>query len=194
MGVGLLACRRRVAMGTGIWSMHFIGMLAFTCPSRWDSIPPSPLRRCSSRSSFPPLLCCRQPQDPGLPNLIFGGAVIGIGISAMHYTGMAAMEVSPPIDYSPDLLAASIAIAVAASIIALALTFRLRTHAMRTRSGSGWPAHWSWALESSACTTPAWPRPSSPRARSAQRRGSSISIGWLLQSPPAAYYSSEPRC
>jgi len=44
-------------------------------------------------------------------NLLIGGVLMGLGIASMHYTGMAAMQTSPPIQYDPLLFAASIAIA-----------------------------------------------------------------------------------
>jgi diguanylate cyclase (GGDEF)-like protein len=54
---------------------------------------------------------------------------MGIGICAMHYTGMAAMQTHPPITYDPTLFAASVAIAIAASHAALWIAFNLRAAA-----------------------------------------------------------------
>ena len=51
---------------------------------------------------------------------------MGLGICAMHYTGMAAMEMSPPIHYDPALFAASVVIAIAAALAALWIAFTLR--------------------------------------------------------------------
>jgi diguanylate cyclase (GGDEF)-like protein len=52
---------------------------------------------------------------------------MGLGIASMHYTGMAAMQTAPPIQYDPLLFAASIAIAIGASLAALWIAFTLRT-------------------------------------------------------------------
>jgi NO-binding membrane sensor protein with MHYT domain len=51
---------------------------------------------------------------------------MGTGIAAMHYTGMFAMQMSPPIRYDPLLLVASVLIAIVASLAALWISFQLR--------------------------------------------------------------------
>ena len=61
-------------------------------------------------------------------NLAVGGVLMGLGICAMHYTGMAAMEMSPPIRYDPWLFAASVAIAIVAALAALWIAFHLRAN------------------------------------------------------------------
>src|ERR671924_178262 len=55
--------------------------------------------------------------------LIGGGIAMGIGIWAMHYVGMAAIEISPRIQYDPSWVAISFAIAIAASLAALGVAF-----------------------------------------------------------------------
>jgi diguanylate cyclase len=60
-------------------------------------------------------------------NLLWGAILMGLGIASMHYTGMAAMQMSPPIQYDPALFAASIVIAISASLAALWIAFTLRT-------------------------------------------------------------------
>ena len=52
---------------------------------------------------------------------------MGIGIAGMHYSGMAAMELRPPIRYDPSLFVISVLIAIAASVVALWIAFQLRT-------------------------------------------------------------------
>jgi len=56
--------------------------------------------------------------------------LMGIGIASMHYTGMAAMETFPPIQYDPLLFCASIVIAIGASLAALWIAFTLRTESV----------------------------------------------------------------
>lgn len=116
-----------VAMGLGIWSMHFVGMLAFSLPiaigydlpltffSLIIAVACSMLALwLSSRAHLP------------LPRLIAGAVLLGGGIAAMHYTGMAAMDMAPGIVYSPKLVWLSIFIAVGAAGAALWIAFRLR--------------------------------------------------------------------
>jgi NO-binding membrane sensor protein with MHYT domain len=58
--------------------------------------------------------------------LFAAGVVMGVGVAAMHYTGMIAMRMSPSIDYDFSRVALSVAIAIGASIAALWLAFHLR--------------------------------------------------------------------
>jgi len=116
-----------VAMGIGIWSMHFIGMLAFRLPMAvgYDpSITLLSLLIAIGSSLFALWVVC-QSRLTWL-RLAAGAVTMGAGICAMHYTGMAAMRMEPPIRYDRPLFALSVAIAVAASGVALWLAFRLR--------------------------------------------------------------------
>ena len=122
------------AMGVGVWSMHFIGMLAFTLPIDlgYDvSLTALSLLIAVLSCGFA-LWLVSQPQLPAW-QLAFGALVMGAGISAMHYTGMAAMRMQPGIDYDPALFSASLLIAVGASGAALWIAFRLRRHAPYVR-------------------------------------------------------------
>ncbi|WP_130930926.1 EAL domain-containing protein [Pseudomonas sp. Sample_24] len=115
------------AMGVGIWSMHFIGMLAFDLPIDlgYDIAITLLSLLIGILSSGFALWLVSQPQLP-LWQLGFGALVMGAGISAMHYTGMAAMRMQPGIDYDPTLFSTSLFIAVAASGAALWIAFHLR--------------------------------------------------------------------
>lgn len=117
------------AMGVGIWSMHFIGMLAFKLPIDlgYDIAITLLSLLIGILSSGFALWLVSQPQLP-LWQLGFGALVMGAGISAMHYTGMAAMRMQPGIDYDPTLFSASLFIAVGASGAALWIAFHLRQH------------------------------------------------------------------
>ncbi|HZT62321.1 MAG TPA: EAL domain-containing protein [Burkholderiales bacterium] len=115
------------AMGTGIWSMHFTGMLAFSLPIPMGYDVPTTLLSMLIAiivSGFALLIVTRNTLSRR--NLLIGGVLVGLGISSMHYTGMAAMEVFPPIRYNPLLVAASIGIAIAAALAALWIAFTLR--------------------------------------------------------------------
>jgi len=116
-----------VAMGTGIWSMHFIGMLAFSLPIAlsYDLTPTLGSLALAIASSGFALKLAGRP-DCGWRCLISGAVIMGAGISAMHYVGMAAVQVVPMIQYEPGLVAASVAIAIGASFAALWLFTHLR--------------------------------------------------------------------
>ncbi len=120
------------AMGIGIWSMHFIGMLAFSVriPLRYNILTTLvSLLIAILTSGFALAIASRR--NLALKRLAASSVVMGAGICAMHYTGMAAIQIMPMISYDPLLVAASIAIAVTASFAALWLAFRLR-------SGQSW--------------------------------------------------------
>ena len=116
-----------LSMGTGIWSMHFIGMLAFSLPIRtaYDDLITTLSWLIAIVVSGIALYVVRRPAMTG-GNLSAGAALMGIGIVSMHYTGMFAMRMSPPIQYDPLLFMASVIIAIAASLAALWIAFTLR--------------------------------------------------------------------
>jgi diguanylate cyclase (GGDEF)-like protein len=116
-----------LAMGTGIWAMHFIGMLAFVLPLpiAYDNAINATSWLVAIGVSGVALLVVRQPSLTAR-NISAGAALMGIGIASMHYIGMAAMRMSPPIVYDPLLFIASVIIAIAASLAALWIAFYLR--------------------------------------------------------------------
>ncbi|HEX3943721.1 MAG TPA: MHYT domain-containing protein [Rhizomicrobium sp.] len=115
------------SMGAGIWSMHFIGMLAFRLPIPVTySLPTSVLSMIIAIIvSAAALFILRRPILKR-HDLIVGAVLMGIGISSMHYTGMMAMQMNPPIRYDPTLFAASVLIAAGASLAALSIASQLR--------------------------------------------------------------------
>ncbi|CAG9172137.1 putative bifunctional diguanylate cyclase/phosphodiesterase [Cupriavidus pampae] len=120
------------AMGVGIWSMHFVGMLAFRLPIPlgYDvGITMLSLAIAIGASAFALWLVCRE----NLPwqRLLMGALVLGGAVASMHYTGMAALRIEPGIIYNPSLFALSILIAVAASGAALWIAFQLRRNMPR---------------------------------------------------------------
>ncbi|VVP85040.1 putative signaling protein [Pseudomonas fluorescens] len=116
-----------LAMGIGVWSMHFIGMLAFRLPIALGYDLPLTLVSLliAVLSSGFALWLVSQPSLPWL-QVGMGALIMGSGISSMHYMGMAALRMTPGIDYDPTLFGASLLIAVAASAAALWIAFRLR--------------------------------------------------------------------
>lgn len=123
-----------VAMGGGIWSMHFVGMLAFSLPGIEISYDPF----LTLLSLLVPIVVAagafavvgRRPQV-----LLASGFAMGFGISAMHYTGMEAMRLPASIVYDRLWVILSIAIAISASIVALWLAFRNTNTTQRVIAG-----------------------------------------------------------
>jgi len=115
------------AMGTGIWSMHYIGMLAFTLPVPvlydWPTVLLSLLAAVLA-SAMALFVVSRKKM--GLLAAVGGSIIMGIGIAAMHYSGMAAMRSTAMCFYSSAVVALSVVLAIAISLVALYLTFRLR--------------------------------------------------------------------
>lgn len=123
-----------LAMGVGIWSMHFIGMLAFHLPIKlaYDlSLTALSLLIAVVSSGFA-LWLVSQPRI-GCIQLGLGALFMGVGIASMHYIGMAALLMLPGIDYSPTLFGASVAVAVGASAMGLWIAIRLRKNTPHVR-------------------------------------------------------------
>ncbi len=117
-----------IAMGGGIWSMHFVGMLAFSLPGIEISYDPF----LTLLSLVIPIVVAaaafavvgRRPQA-----LLASGFAMGLGISGMHYTGMAAMRMAA------RWVVLSILIAISASVVALWLAFRNTNAVQRLFAG-----------------------------------------------------------
>src|SRR5476649_780253 len=127
-----------LAIGVGVWSMHFIGMLALRLPFALGfdlGITALSLLIAVLSSGFA-LWLVSQPRLPAW-QLAFGALIMGAGISSMHYTGMAAMRMTPGIDYDPTLFGASLLIAVVASGAALWIAFNLRRSTPYVRLARG---------------------------------------------------------
>ncbi len=113
-----------VSMGLGIWSMHFVGMLAFhlPIPLAYDiELTLLSIVLGIMASGFS-LYVVRNGIKDNIA-LLVSALLMGSGIAGMHYTGMAALRMSPPIEYDPILFIASLLIAFAASFFALKLCF-----------------------------------------------------------------------
>ena len=114
-----------LAMGGGIWSMHFVGMLAFEMgqPVRYHlGLTIVSLAIAVGVTGAALAFVAR----PGARDrdILVGGPLMGVGVAAMHYTGMAAMQVHGNLAFSPAIVALSVAIAMTAATAALWLTFR----------------------------------------------------------------------
>jgi NO-binding membrane sensor protein with MHYT domain len=119
--------RRRLAiagsamtLATGVWSMHFVAMLAANFPSAVDYLVLPTL------ISF--LICvivvgigayAAHMSGPPAFRIGTGALAMGLGVSLMHYVGMSAVHLAGPTFYAPTYVVASIAVAIGASAFAL---------------------------------------------------------------------------
>jgi len=112
-------------MGLGIWSMHFVGMLAFhlPVPIGYDV----PLMLLSMVVAIAASLVALMVIGRPMATLVSGGITMGGGIAGMHYIGMASMRVEASRSYSASMVAASVLIAMLASLAALWLAFKFRS-------------------------------------------------------------------
>lgn len=117
-----------LAMGTGIWAMHYIGMEAFRLPVPvlydWPTVLLSLLAAIAASTMA--LFVVSRPALSIFQTLI-GSVFMGGGIASMHYIGMEAMRLPAMCVYSSRLVVLSVGLAIAISYVALRLTFASRT-------------------------------------------------------------------
>jgi PAS domain S-box-containing protein len=123
------------AMGLGIWSMHYIGMLAFSLPIPvrydWPTVVASLL--AAVFASGVALYVVSRDQMGGLQAGV-GSILMGIGIAAMHYIGMSAMRANAIRLFNPWIVTLSVVLAIIISLVAIWLAFHFRGE----QKGSGW--------------------------------------------------------
>jgi PAS domain S-box-containing protein len=123
------------AMGMGIWSMHYIGMLAYSLPLtvhyHWPTVLLS-LAAAMLASAVALFVVSRNTMGP--MSTAIGGLLMGTGIASMHYVGMDAMRLSAMCHYTAWIVVLSVVLAILISLVALWLTFHLRA---QTKS-MGW--------------------------------------------------------
>ena len=121
-----------LALGAGVWAMHFIGMLAFDVCAEVDYDP-----TITILSSLPSILAAtvalrlNVDERVGGWSLLVGGVLVGAGIGAMHYVGMTGMRTSLALHYDPWIFALSIVVAVALATLALWVRFGLSSMSPR---------------------------------------------------------------
>lgn len=128
-----------IAMGSGIWSMHFIAMLAVEVPAeiRYDlvvTLVSMAFAVLASATAFHFVAHRGSTVRRARLRLGLGGLIMGAGIGGMHYTGMAAMHMNAVIVYDPYVFALSVVVAVGLSTAALWLT-QLRLRSREDRQG-----------------------------------------------------------
>jgi NO-binding membrane sensor protein with MHYT domain/signal transduction histidine kinase len=123
------------AMGTGIWSMHYIGMLAFILPIpvayHWPTVL---LSLFAAILASVVALGVVSRQKMGWLRALAGSVLMGTGIASMHYIGMAAMRLPAICQFNSFLVVLSVVFAVLISLAALWITFHLRYE----KTGIGW--------------------------------------------------------
>ncbi|MCF4127486.1 MHYT domain-containing protein [Methylobacterium sp. SyP6R] len=112
-----------LVLGGGVWSMHFVAMLAFRLPGldiTYDlGLTLLSLALPVAVTAFG--LAIAQRRKAGSGAIVAAGVVTGLGIASMHYTGMAAMRLPATLHYDPAWVAASVLIAVGAATVAIRL-------------------------------------------------------------------------
>jgi NO-binding membrane sensor protein with MHYT domain len=113
---------------TGIWVMHFIAMLGFTIPGETIhyNVPVTLLSMLIAVAFVSiGLLIVGLSETMTFRSLLLGGVVTGLGVAAMHYSGMQAMRMAGRMSYAPGLFVLSIVIAIVAATAALWFALRL---------------------------------------------------------------------
>ncbi len=130
-----------LVMGMGIWSMHYMGMVAYRLPVPVEyDWPTVLLSMVAAVSASAVALFVVSRKTMGMTAAIIGSVLMGSGIAAMHYIGMEAMRLPGMCHYSPGLVVLSVVLAVLISFVAMWLSFGLR----------GQTAMWSWRKSGSA--------------------------------------------
>lgn len=113
-----------ITLGMTVWAMHFVGMLAFELP-----IPVAYDDFLTLISILPAIAAALlgfylvQSATMQLSRILIGGFFMGMGITAMHYTGMAALKMQPAITYDPWIFSLSVFIAITAAIGAMLIIY-----------------------------------------------------------------------
>ncbi|GIJ49496.1 MHYT domain-containing signal sensor [Virgisporangium aliadipatigenens] len=125
---GLLVLAAWAIGGTGIWVMHFMAMIGFSVSGsevRYD-VPLTVLSFVIAVVMVGVGLFIVGMGKPNALKVLSGGLVAGLSVAAMHYIGMAAMEIDGKIGYDRNLVLGSVAIAVVAATVALWFTLVIR--------------------------------------------------------------------
>src|SRR5258706_2742573 len=115
------------AMGLGVWAMHYVGMLALIMPMPvFYHLPTMALSLLAAIAASGMALFVVSRTKMSVWQAIAGSVVMGSGIAAMHYIGMAAMRCQAVIVYDRGIPALSVVLAIVISVVALQIAFRLR--------------------------------------------------------------------
>jgi NO-binding membrane sensor protein with MHYT domain len=117
------------AIGTGIWTMHFVAMLGFgvTGTQIRYNVPLTILSLLVAMAVVGAGLFAVGYGRDRHRALVFGGLTTGVGVASMHYLGMAALRLHGQVRYDPALVALSVVIAVVAATAALWAALSIRS-------------------------------------------------------------------
>ncbi len=117
-----------ISMGSGIWAMHFIAMLAVEIPIPLEfDVMLTGLSAVFAALASAVAFALATPKDqPRFSRLLAAGTVLGGGIGLMHYTGMAALRIPARIFYDPWLFGLSVVVAATFSTAALIVLIRMQ--------------------------------------------------------------------
>ncbi len=116
-----------IALGLGIWCMHFVGMLAFRLPIAVAyHLPTVVLSLLVAILASAMALGIASREKMGRIEALTGSVLMGAGIAGMHYIGMAAMRFPAMYRYRPPIVAASVLVAIVASLVAIVFCFDYR--------------------------------------------------------------------
>jgi PAS domain S-box-containing protein len=109
-----------IALGAGVWAMHFVAMLSFNLCVEVEYDPSLTfLSMLPSLAASAVALRIIAKPDISRADLLAGGVLVGGGIGAMHYVGMAAMRMEPVLHYDRWFFLLSIVVAVVLAVLAL---------------------------------------------------------------------------
>ena len=117
-----------VSIGGGaIWSMHFIGMLAYQNGVSFGfDITRTLLSLLVAVLASGAGLYIAGRSEPTVARYLVGGTVAGVGVAGMHYLGMSAMRMNADLTYRPGVVGLSLVIAIVAATVALFFAFTVR--------------------------------------------------------------------
>jgi len=126
-----------LALGSGIWSMHFIGMLSYKMNMlvNYDLALTILSYVIAVVVGYGALSVSTAKRDEKTltRRILVTALILGIGICAMHYVGMSAMKMEARVQYRPGLFALSVLIAVGAAAAASYLSYTLAWRDIKSR-------------------------------------------------------------
>jgi NO-binding membrane sensor protein with MHYT domain len=114
--------------GVGVWSMHFVGMLALNIPTSLGySLPETLVSMVAAvgGTALALMMVARRPRDMG--KVVAAGTFLGLGVCVMHYLGMYGMRFPGVFGWSIPLVVLSVVIAIVAATAALWFAFNVKT-------------------------------------------------------------------
>ena len=120
----ILLATGSIALGGGIWCMHFLGMMAFElCLAVEYDVMITALSAIPGIAAAWVALHLLTKSRISVSEIVLGGILVGAGIGTMHYSGMAAMQMAPLLRYDLPMFVLSIVVAVVLAMLSLWIKF-----------------------------------------------------------------------